>query len=167
MFAQHSEAALALGTLHGQFVWPGAASPLIVEWCDPGKQHKKKRSQHAISVPAEEVPAAACTSDIVLQRVGDGLFVPSTMSVLQQPVAPLQPGDLQLSGGGAQLCSTVSSRTVWAFSQAPLTGVAPVLLEPHSDLSTGSGLQDMLQHQPQLAASSSGCADFWQPLWQS
>jgi len=166
VFSKHSEAALALETLHGQFVWPGAASPMIVEWCDPGKQHKKKRSQHTNSVSAEQLPAAACTNDIVVQRV-DGLFMPSTVTVLQQPVAPLQPGGLQLSGGGAQLCGTVTSRGVWAFSQAPLTGIASVPFEPCSGLSTGSGLQASLQHQqqPQLAGSSSGCADFWQPLW--
>jgi hypothetical protein len=45
VFSQHSEAAAAMETLHGRFVWPGARSPIVIEWCDPNKQHKKKRAQ--------------------------------------------------------------------------------------------------------------------------
>jgi hypothetical protein len=45
VFSQHSEAAAALETLHGRFVWPGARSPMVIEWCDPNKQHKRKRAQ--------------------------------------------------------------------------------------------------------------------------
>jgi hypothetical protein len=45
VFSQHSEAAAALQALNGRFVWPGARSPMVIEWCDPSKQHKKKRAQ--------------------------------------------------------------------------------------------------------------------------
>lgn len=45
VFSHHSEAAAALEALNGKFVWPGARSPMVIEWCDSNKQHKKKRAQ--------------------------------------------------------------------------------------------------------------------------
>jgi phosphoinositide-3-kinase regulatory subunit 4 len=47
VFSQHSEAAAALQALNGRFVWPGARSPMVIEWCDPSKQHKNKPPQQA------------------------------------------------------------------------------------------------------------------------
>jgi hypothetical protein len=45
VFSQYNEAADALDALNRRYVWPGARSPMIVEWWDPSKQHMKRRAQ--------------------------------------------------------------------------------------------------------------------------
>lgn len=45
VFADSHAAAAALDTLSGKFQWPGARGPMIIEWMDPSKQHKKARAQ--------------------------------------------------------------------------------------------------------------------------
>lgn len=45
VYARHAEARAALEALNGKFVWPGARSPMVIEWCDPSKQFKKRRAQ--------------------------------------------------------------------------------------------------------------------------
>lgn len=50
MFSQHSEAAVCLETLHNRYVWPGARSPMIVEFFSASKQHAKRRAQASVAV---------------------------------------------------------------------------------------------------------------------
>lgn len=45
MFGDRAAAGAALEALNGKFQWPGARGPMIVEWMDPNKQHKKARAQ--------------------------------------------------------------------------------------------------------------------------
>jgi hypothetical protein len=45
VFSCHAEAAAAMAALHNRFVWPSARSPMVIEWMDPDKQHKKRRAQ--------------------------------------------------------------------------------------------------------------------------
>eukprot|EP00775_Hariotina_reticulata_P011895 gene11895-12039_t len=45
VFEHHAAAVAALNTLHGRFQWPGARSPMVVEWMDASKQGMKARSQ--------------------------------------------------------------------------------------------------------------------------
>jgi hypothetical protein len=45
VFVERHSAAAALEALNGNFQWPGARSPMVVEWMDCNKQHKKARAQ--------------------------------------------------------------------------------------------------------------------------
>lgn len=45
VFVDRASAAAALEALNGNFQWPGARSPMVVEWVDVNKQHKKARAQ--------------------------------------------------------------------------------------------------------------------------
>ncbi|KAF6258969.1 hypothetical protein COO60DRAFT_1701041 [Scenedesmus sp. NREL 46B-D3] len=45
VFKERHAAAAALEALNGNFQWPGARSPMVVEWMDSNKQHKKARAQ--------------------------------------------------------------------------------------------------------------------------
>eukprot|EP00878_Enallax_costatus_P037259 GHUV01042072.1.p1 GENE.GHUV01042072.1~~GHUV01042072.1.p1 ORF type:complete len:164 (+),score=51.23 GHUV01042072.1:565-1056(+) len=55
VFADRAAAGAALESLHGKFQWPGARSPMVLEWLDPNKQHKKARAQplsfHSLQQP--------------------------------------------------------------------------------------------------------------------
>lgn len=55
VFSQHGEASAALEALNGRFVWPAARSPMVVEWCDPNKQQKRKRAQPLAPSVAQQV----------------------------------------------------------------------------------------------------------------
>lgn len=53
-FANVQEAAAAMDALHGKFVWPGARSPMVIEWMDPSKQHKKRRAQPLATLATQQ-----------------------------------------------------------------------------------------------------------------
>jgi hypothetical protein len=44
-YASHTEAAAALTTLNSNFTWPGAHSPMSVEWCSTSKQQQQQQQQ--------------------------------------------------------------------------------------------------------------------------
>jgi hypothetical protein len=99
VFSQHSEAAAALETLHGRFVWPGARSPMVIEWCDSNKQHKRKRAQplaHTamMQAPAEymvqyvQQPQQQQQLQVQLQQPLQHVMSPNT-TVVQMPAAQM------------------------------------------------------------------------------
>jgi hypothetical protein len=55
VFVERHSAAAALEALNGNFQWPGARSPMVVEWMDSNKQHKKARAQ-PLSYPVLQQP---------------------------------------------------------------------------------------------------------------
>jgi hypothetical protein len=90
VFSQHSEAAAALEALNGRFVWPGARSPMVIEWCDPNKQHKKKRAQplaHTLMVqhPAHMQPTMQYVQMPLQQQQQQPMFLQQQQQQLPQP----------------------------------------------------------------------------------
>lgn len=85
VFSQHSEAAAALQTLHQRYIWPGARSPMVMEYWDPSKQHMKRRTQpmHA-QMPITGQQLGYMHPTVVYQQQavpGMQPFVPATATV--------------------------------------------------------------------------------------
>lgn len=93
MYSLPSEAAHAMETLAGRFVWPGARSPIVIEWCNGDamrrqlqqqQRPKKKQQKHKHKAQQQQQrPAEPATKR-------DSGAPAVLLDAVQQPVVGLQ-----------------------------------------------------------------------------
>ncbi|WIA09362.1 hypothetical protein OEZ85_008768 [Tetradesmus obliquus] len=80
VFVERHSAAAALDALNGNFQWPGARSPMVVEWMDSNKQHKKARAQPLSFAMMQQQPQQQ--HYITMQpRPNAGLMMPGQLCI--------------------------------------------------------------------------------------
>eukprot|EP00775_Hariotina_reticulata_P010428 gene10428-10586_t len=83
IFEDRAQAAAALAALNGCFQWPGARGPMVVEWMDVNKQHKKARAQ-PLCQPLMQHQFVAMQQSRATANV-----VPGQLCMFNQVAAPL------------------------------------------------------------------------------
>lgn len=84
VFACRAAAASALDALNGRFQWPGARTPMVCEWLDPLKQHKKARAQPLSFPPMQHahisqgLQAGFLTDRMLPLQLGNQLYMNTT-----------------------------------------------------------------------------------------
>jgi hypothetical protein len=63
IYSQRSEAVLAMETLAGRFIWPGARTPIVLEWASKQQQQQQQARPQPkqLPQPLPQPPGLICT----------------------------------------------------------------------------------------------------------
>jgi hypothetical protein len=97
VFSAHHEAAAAMAALHDRFVWPGARSPMVIEWSDPDKQHKKRRATGLAHTTMVQHTTMVAPSQLQ-QHAHASILCPPALLPGLVPQPPVMPGTTATAG---------------------------------------------------------------------
>lgn len=94
VFATRPGAAAAIAALHGSFRWPNARAPMVAEWMDPRKAHRKVRTHLLMALQPGQLlyagmPAAPLLPEVPAQQPATA----AAAAAVHQTTVQAQPGD--------------------------------------------------------------------------
>jgi hypothetical protein len=87
IYSQRSEAVLAMETLACRFIWPGARTPIVLEWAS--KQQQQQQQQQAKPTPKQLPQPLSHPPGLIPTGFGPIAAPSSALQQLQQVQPPL------------------------------------------------------------------------------